>query len=328
MFNINKTNTYLDEFSTHSKLTYDKIGRYKFIFWLIVILIALAIQYVPMLSLSIFIGIIIGIFMIGTGEVSWMNNLESMSTSPMTTWLMLVMSTAFVILCFFIYIRLFERRSFYTIGLNQRSKFKKYITGAAIAIVMQLAYFFIVLIFGWGEVVSQPINATGAMGTSAIGLVLLFLVGFMIQGASEEIVVRGWMMPVLSAHYKIPTAIAITSVFFGLLHIGNPNIEILPIINLILYGVFAALYAIWDGGLWGIFAQHSIWNWFMGNVLGLPVSGMIIGNASIIETKLTGPIFITGGSFGPEGGVIVTLIEIISIIVVAKLLIKKHQSSQ
>lgn len=327
MFNINKANTYLNEFSTHSKLTYNKIGKYKIIFWLIIVLIALAIQYIPMMGLGLFIGVLIGVLMLVKGDMNWINNLDIMSTSPISTWMMLIFSTGFVILCYFIYIKFIEKRPFYTIGLNQKNKFKKYITGAIVAIAMQLSYFFIILIFRWGKVISQPINATSAMGTSAIGFVLLFLVGFMVQGASEEIVVRGWMMPVLSARYKIPTAIAITSVFFGLLHIGNANIDFLSVVNLILYGVFAALYAIWDDGLWGIFAQHSIWNWFMGNVLGLPVSGMIIGNASIIETKLTGPIYITGGNFGPEGGIIVTIIEIIGIIVVARLLMRKHQSS-
>jgi len=325
---MNKTNTYLDGFSTYSKLTYNKIGKYKFIFWLIVILIALAIQYIPTLTLGVLIGICIGIFMIVTGDLVGISNMESMSVSPMGDWLNLILGTGFVILCFFIYIKLFEKRPFHTIGLKQDRKLRKYIIGASIAIAMQLSYFLIILIFGWGEVVSQPINATAGMGISAVGLVLLFLLGFMIQGASEEIVVRGWMMPVLSAHYKIPTAIAITSVFFGLLHIFNPNINYLSIINLILYGVFAALYAILDGGLWGIFAQHSIWNWFMGNVLGLPVSGIIFGNASIIETKLIGPTFITGGSFGPEGGVIVTLIEIIGITVVARMLMKRDQKAE
>jgi hypothetical protein len=64
----------------------------------------------------------------------------------------------------------------------------------------------------------------------------------------------------------------------------------------------------------------------MGNVLGLPVSGMIIGNASIIETKLTGPDFITGGSFGPEGGILVTLIELIGIVYLCYSLRKKYSS--
>lgn len=54
----------------------------------------------------------------------------------------------------------------------------------------------------------------------------------------------------------------------------------------------------------------------MGNVLGLPVSGMILGNVSIIETKVTGPEIITGGSFGPEGGLIVTVILVVASVVV------------
>ncbi len=320
MYYFNKQNTFLDAFAQRTKLGYDKIGSKKPIFWFIIYLLSLALQLAPMILGSIAIGVLVGVYLIATGN---MDKLMIIQAGPWAQWLSLITTTGFVILSFFLYVRFAEKRPFSTIGLAGPSKLKKYLIGGAVAIVMQLSYFAIVLMAGWAEVVSEPIHATTALGTSAIGFVLLFLLGFMVQGASEEVVVRGWMLPVLSKHYKVSTAIASSSVFFGLLHLTNPNISEISVVNLVLYGVFASLYAIYDGGLWGIFAQHSIWNWFMGNVLGMPVSGMIVGGTSIMETRLSGPEWITGGAFGPEGGVIVTVILVVSIGILIKLLIGK-----
>ncbi len=322
MFKIEKSNTYLEHFNLYSKVTYEKIGRFKLVAWFLICLLAMVLQLVP----SFLIGAIIGIYAIVNGNMSILQG-ELYTNPALMSWMNLVLSTGSVILFFVFYTRVIEKRPFSTIGLNVKNKLQKYIRGALVAIVMQLSYFVVVLAFGWGEVVSEPIYATSRLGTSAIPYVLLFLLGFMIQGASEEVVVRGWMMPVLSRYYKVPIAIIVSSLFFSFLHMGNPNVSDLALVNLVLYGVFAALYAINDGGLWGIFAQHSVWNWFMGNVLGLPVSGMIIGNASIIETKLIGPDFITGGSFGPEGGILVMIIELIGIVYLCYSLRKKHSSN-
>ncbi|MEW9122417.1 MAG: type II CAAX endopeptidase family protein [Thermotaleaceae bacterium] len=320
MYYFNKENTFLKAFDEHTQRGYDKTGNNKWLFWFITYLIATAVQFIPMFTLIIALGILIGVFYRGTDSSLL---LASLTAGPLHEWFFLALPTLIVILSFWIYIRLIEKRAFSTIGLQGNKKFIKYLKGAAIAIIMQLAYFIIVMLMGWGEVLSDPFYATEGLGIDALGFVLLFLIGFMIQGASEEVVVRGWMLPVLSKHYKISTAIILSSLYFGFLHILNNHITFLSIINLILYGLFAALYALYDDGLWGIFANHSIWNWFMGNILGLPVSGSIIGKVSIIETNLTGPAWITGGAFGPEGGIIVTFILLLSIAIVLRLLVKK-----
>jgi membrane protease YdiL (CAAX protease family) len=320
VYYFNKKISILKQFDEATKINYVKLGNKKFIFWFIVYLLSIALQIIPPSIAMLFFGIILGLALLATGNIQNLSNIQS---GLWAQWFSLAVQTALVILSFFLYIKFVEKRPFSSIGLKGNGKAKKYLKGAVLAIIMQLAYFIIVITFGWAEVTSTAAYATTAMGVSAIGYVLLFLIGFIIQGASEEVVVRGWMLPVMARHYKVSTSIILSSLFFGLLHIMNPNISTLSIINLVLYGVFAALYSLYDDGLWGVFAYHSIWNWFMGNVLGLPVSGMIAGKVSIIETRITGPAWITGGSFGPEGGAIVTLILSISIVIIIKLLIKK-----
>ena len=317
MYYFQKEKTFLKQFDENTKIGYDRVGRIKVLYWFIIYLISTAVQIIPIIIVMIAIGLVLRTLYVGPG-VGF--NLYGIWVE----WFELAVTTGITILSFFLYIRFVERRPFYTIGLKSSPAVKKYLKGAGIAMAMQLTYFIIVMIFGWAELVDRPIHATAGFGASALGWVLLFLVGFIIQGASEEVVVRGWMLPVLARHYRVGTAIVLSSVYFGFLHIFNPNVGTLPIINLILYGVFTSLYALYDDGLWGIFGNHSIWNWFMGNVLGMPVSGAIFGKVSIIETKLTGPAWITGGAFGPEGGVIETLILLVSIGILIRLLMKKE----
>ncbi|MFQ5577198.1 MAG: CPBP family intramembrane glutamate endopeptidase, partial [Anaerolineae bacterium] len=78
--------------------------------------------------------------------------------------------------------------------------------------------------------------------------------------------------------------------------------------NLGLIGLFAARYALREGGVGGVFGFHAVWNWAQGNVFGLAVSGVSSTGGSFITLQENGPAWLTGGAFGPEGGVVVTLL--------------------
>jgi uncharacterized protein len=86
----------------------------------------------------------------------------------------------------------------------------------------------------------------------------------------------------------------------------------ISLVNLALFGLFAALYALFEGGLWGIFAIHSIWNWAQGNLFGFEVSGLELQSGVLFDLMEVGPDWITGGLFGPEGGVVVTIVLLVS----------------
>jgi len=293
-----KENTYLHLFELNSKVQYMFVTKAKWIAWPVLFIMCLC----GVLVFSLPIQVLAEIFFV---IQDFMGN--DLFSSPWYMFISYSLSTGVTILAFFTYIRVIEKRPFHTIGLVSRLKLKKYIKGAVIAIIMQLTYFCLVLVLGFAKVQVVPEQSAKGFGVQTIGFVFLYLIMFVIQGASEEVTVRGWLFPVLSRHYSLPVAIFLSSLFFGSMHLLNPNVAMLPIINLVLYGVFASLYAIYDDGLWGIFAHHSIWNWFMGNVLGLPVSGLVPGGVSIFKTSISGPAMITGGEFGPEGGLIVTV---------------------
>lgn len=64
--------------------------------------------------------------------------------------------------------------------------------------------------------------------------------------------------------------------------------DLLPLINVFLFGVFAALYALYNGSLWGIAAWHAVWNWVQGSVFGFAVNGSG-GLFTLFNLQETGP---------------------------------------
>lgn len=162
------------------------------------------------------------------------------------------------------------------------------------------------------------INKTSNQPIGKLALVNIFvlLIGWIIQGGTEEIVTRGWLMNVLGARYGIKFGLFISSVLFGALHLFNPNVNYIAILNIILVGYLFGLYVIKTNDLWGACGIHSAWNFAQGNLFGFEVSGLDINVGSLFDFNLTGNSLISGGSFGPEAGLCSTLILILGIITI------------
>jgi hypothetical protein len=97
------------------------------------------------------------------------------------------------------------------------------------------------------------------------------------------------------------SAVVLTSVGFGLLHLANPGPTAMSIGVVVLAGIFLAVVLLATQSLYAAWMAHWAWNWMMGAVLHVPVSGLPLARPDyqIVET---GPDWITGGSWGPEGG--------------------------
>ena len=130
----------------------------------------------------------------------------------------------------------------------------------------------------------------------------------------EEILFRGFMLNGLIRLLKNKyIAVAITAVLFGLAHAGNPNATTVSIASNALGGVMYAIAFIESDSIWLPFGLHFAWNFFQGPVFGFPVSGMNFGG--IVEQNFeAGQNFISGGSYGPEGGSIGISFRIVIIV--------------
>jgi len=152
-----------------------------------------------------------------------------------------------------------------------------------------------------------------AGGGAGLAWALATLVFFGVQGPAEEIMARGYLMPVIGARRSVAAGVRVSSAVFAGLHLLNPNVAVLPAVNLLLFGIFAALYALREEGLWGVFGVHTAWNWVQGTLLGLPVSGARMYAPPLVHLEAAEPRIWTGGAFGPEGGLVVTIVVLAGI---------------
>jgi hypothetical protein len=116
--------------------------------------------------------------------------------------------------------------------------------------------------------------------------------------------------------------VLLSSLIFAALHLLNPNLSWVAVLNLVLVGIFLALWALWEGGIWGVCGFHISWNWAQGNLFGFEVSGQSVQGGILFNLMETGPGIITGDAFGPEAGLAVTAVLIIGIIITVTLLRK------
>jgi hypothetical protein len=147
-------------------------------------------------------------------------------------------------------------------------------------------------------------DRTGLSG-SGIALTVILL---SIAAASEELVYRGYPFQILIQATGPFAAVFLMSAAFGFGHHFNPNATWLGTFNTFLAGVLLSLAYLRTRSLWLPYGIHIGWNLAIGVGLGLPVSGVRLD--SIWTTSVGGPSWLTGGSFGPEGGILATIVII------------------
>ncbi|WP_394758800.1 CPBP family intramembrane glutamic endopeptidase [Flavobacterium sp.] len=210
---------------------------------------------------------------------------------------MLFLGNIPVILSIYLWMRFYEKRSFRNLGFQTQKAVPNYFLGIFIGIILFCSVVGLLSAFNY---MTWETGSPAMQGMTVLLPTILILLGFVIQGATEEILCRGWLMPMVGARYNVWTGILVSASLFGLLHGLNDNVTILSIINIIVVGVFFSLFALRQGSLWGACGLHSIWNWLQGNFFGLQVSGTETG-PTILNLKEIGPDWLTGGAFGPEG---------------------------
>lgn len=217
----------------------------------------------------------------------------------------LAVTFAPILLFFWLWLRFFERRPFPTIGFERTGAAWHYGRGLLVGLGMFSAVVGLMAAFGGLQWQQGP---AGYQGIGAIGGVLAVLLGWGVQGAAEEVMSRGFLLQAIGSQSKPWIGVVVSALVFGLLHSLNPGIGLLPVLNLFLFGVFAAFYALYEGGLWGMCAIHSIWNWTQGNLFGLSVSGTEAPGGTLLNLQSNGATLLTGGKFGPEGSLPVTIV--------------------
>ena len=143
-------------------------------------------------------------------------------------------------------------------------------------------------------------------------LMMLALAAF-----NEELVFRGYPFQILLKGIgPWPTIVLISSIF-AVVHLTNPGASILSTLNTAIAGVFLSLAYLKTRSIWFPYGVHFAWNMGTAVVLGVPVSG--IDTASLLETQLRGPEFISGGIYGPENSILGTFVFLAGSIVILRM---------
>jgi len=134
---------------------------------------------------------------------------------------------------------------------------------------------------------------------------LFTFVVFALAAANEEATFRGYSFQRLAESITSAGAVAVMSTMFGLAHFLNPHRTWVSTLNTALVGIPFCIAYLRTRSLWMPIGMHFIWNFLLGFFLGLPVSGIMLP-ASILVSKVKGPAWLTGGDYGPEGGLLAT----------------------
>ncbi len=208
--------------------------------------------------------------------------------------------------------RFLDRRRFADFGFHfSRRWWLDLIFGLFLGAFLMACIFFSELAAGWIRVMDFTVTTDPGMIFPLA--ILIPLVLFVCVGVSEELFFRGYQMKNLAEGMNssrfgpaaaILAATVLSSIFFGFAHIANPNTSVMSTLNIMAAGVFLALGYLLTGELALSIGLHITWNFFQGNVFGLHVSGLDPVAARFLLIQQTGPELVTGGAFGPEGGLI------------------------
>lgn len=219
-----------------------------------------------------------------------------------------------IIMIFFVVLfwKVYDKKPIGDIGLiNIKKGYMDLLKGLAYGAI-SLTIVFIILY------VSGNIVLVNTLANPHIGSFLLSgLAVFILVGINEEMFARGYCMTVLKQTGNKWVVIVVSSAIFALMHSLNPAMSWLSYLNLFLFGVFTAYMFIKSKNLWLSIGYHITWNYFEGNIFGFQVSGE--ETQAIYNVRSVGNNIITGGKFGPEGGLIVTFILVIGFIYLWKI---------
>ena len=144
------------------------------------------------------------------------------------------------------------------------------------------------------------------------GVLLLLLLEHILVGYWEELVFRGYLFGNLADGLGRNLAIGISCILYGLLHATNPNAGWLSTGIIVFFGFLRIYGLLATGLLWLSIGMHIGWNFFQGPVFGFGASGH--QKPSLFQLELAGPDWLSGGSFGPEGSILIVPILLLAIL--------------
>ena len=216
-----------------------------------------------------------------------------------------------VVALVFLWVWRWEKRGPLTLGLQLRGAVRYGIGGFALG--AGLIVVGMILLLTSGDT-TLDFDQSSIQGWAVVLPALIVLAGWTVQGLTEEVIFRGWLLQNTGVQLGPLLGAIVATALFALVHFANPGITLLAAINLVLIGVLFTVMALLEGGIWAASGFHIAWNWVQSNIFGFKVSGLDIGGGSIVRIVPSESSEITGGDFGFEGSVAATVTIVIGIL--------------
>ena len=171
------------------------------------------------------------------------------------------------------------------------------------------------------------IEFSGLDFRSLISAAPLWALVFLLVAIAEELLCRGYLFFKLAAGTNPLVAAILTALLFGLAHLGNHGESIRGVILAILFGLVACI-AVWrTGSLWWVIGVHAAWDWSQSFLFGTANSGGSIAGNHFLTTRSIGPDWLSGGSTGPEGSLLMLPVMGLLAFVALRTLPARHQQT-
>lgn len=271
--------------------------------WLLVLLGCGMIEGFFFLGTLIF-GIIVGIIFWGFLHV--FGQLQNAELSKLVYSLHVeLLAFASVAMLLLAWVKWVEKRSIVTLGFYKEKWFKELLLGFGLGTIQFSLSLLLVCLLGGSYFQTVDFSATTLL------FVISIIPFWLIQGGTEELLTRGWLLPLINSRLGISVAVGLSSLLFGLIHLGNDHVTFLSILDLVLSGITTALYMLYRDNLWSVVGLHGAWNFVQGNIYGIEVSGKKTGPSIFhFVNNPNAPDWLSGGYFGTEGSLITCLVEV------------------
>lgn len=165
-----------------------------------------------------------------------------------------------------------------------------------------------------GVTTSGTVSPAGVLELTFLGL------GFLISASIHEWMLRGYIYSTLREKLSWVHAGGISALLFAGLQLGNPAMPAAGLASAILLGFLLAVLRELSGSVWTCAVFHGAWNFFMGSILSLPVSGTLV--PSLRQVQVHGPTALSGGEFGPEGSWLMVVLLLLGVVGLAAVLLR------
>lgn len=193
-----------------------------------------------------------------------------------------------------------EKRPFGAYGLPARSAFGKLFWVGLLWGIVSLSVLMLLMhtvgVFSFGSLALHGGRITKFAG--------FWAVYFLLVGFFEEFTFRGYTLFTLANGVGFWTAAVVLSLLFGGLHLLNSGEAWVGALVAALVGFFFCFTVRRTGSLWFAVGMHTSWDWGESFLYSVPDSGgMVPGH--LLNPSFHGSRWLTGGSVGPEGSVLV-----------------------